>query len=219
MTFLFCGYRDWTLKLYEKILKKYKMELISSPKELTINKVKKINPEMIFFPDWSWMVPKKILEDYPCVCFHESNLPKFRGGSPIQNQIINGVKKTKTTAFFMDEGLDTGDIILKRDLSLEGSIEDIFQRMISNDYDMIVRIIKGEYKRKKQRGKPSTYKRRKPEESELKHLNHPNPYLYNFIRMLEDPYPNAFIRIGKKKIIFKHVKQEKDKLEFVGVIE
>ena len=219
MTFLFCGYRDWTLELYSKPSKKYKMKLISSPKKLTIKKVREINPEMIFFPDWSWIVPKVILKNYPCVCFHESDLPKFRGGSPIQNQIINGITKTKTTAFFMDEGLDTGNIIMKKGLSLQGSIQEIFQRMISNDYDMIIKIIKGKYKIKKQRGKPSVYKRRKPEDSELKHLNHSNLYLYNFIRMLGDPYPNAFIKIGTRKITFKSIKQNKDKLEFRGVIE
>ena len=219
MTFLFCGYRDWTLELYSKLSKKYKMKLISSPKKLTIKKVREINPEMIFFPDWSWIVPNVILKNYPCVCFHESDLPKFRGGSPIQNQIINGITKTKTTAFFMDDGLDTGNIIMKKGLSLQDSIQEIFQRMISNDYDMIIKIIKGKYKIKKQRGKPSVYKRRKPEDSELKHLNHSNLYLYNFIRMLGDPYPNAFIKIGTRKITFKSIKQNKDKLEFRGVIE
>ena len=91
MTYLFCGYRKWAFEIYEKLSKKYDMELISSPKKLTIKKVKKINPKMIFFPDWSWIVPKDILSSYSCICFHESDLPKFRGGSPIQNQIIREI--------------------------------------------------------------------------------------------------------------------------------
>ena len=103
MAYIFCAYRDWAIELYELLSKRYKsMILLSNPKKLTLNYVKKINPEFIFFPDWSWIVPQVIIENYKCICFHESDLPKFRGGSPIQNQIIRGIKKTKTTAFFMN---------------------------------------------------------------------------------------------------------------------
>ena len=90
-------------------------------------------PEIIFFPDWSWIIPNEIISNYKCICFHESNLPKFRGGSPIQNQIIRGITKTKTTAFIMNEKIDAGDIILQKNLSLEGSIQEIFSRMSEND--------------------------------------------------------------------------------------
>ena len=179
------------------------MYLLSSPKKLTINYLKRKKPEIIFFPDWSWIIPNEIISNYKCICFHESNLPKFRGGSPIQNQIIRGVTKTKTTAFIMNEKIDAGDIILQKNLSLEGSIQEIFSRMAENDYSLILKIINGKYRRKKQSGKPTSYSRRKPKDSELKSLNHSKNYLYNFIRMLEDPYPNAFIRIGKQKLIFK----------------
>ena len=67
--------------------------------------------------------------------------------------------------------------------------------------------------------KPTFYKRRKPSESELKDLNKSKLYLHNFIRMLAEPYPNAFIKIGKKKIIFKSSKFNGKKLSFEGVIE
>ena len=194
------------------------MILLDNPKKLKLNYIKKINPKLIFFPDWSWIIPNEIVQKYPCVCFHESNLPKFRGGSPIQNQIIRGIKKTKTTSFIMNEKLDAGDVLIKKDLSLEGSLDDIFSRMISNDYFLINKIINGKFKKQKQIGKITTYKRRKPEESELYTLDLSKKYLYNFIRMLADPYPNAFIRIGKNKIIFKDVKYDGKKLEFKGEI-
>ena len=195
------------------------MYLLSSPKKLTINYLKRKKPEIIFFPDWSWIIPNEIISNYKCICFHESNLPKFRGGSPIQNQIIRGVTKTKTTAFIMNEKIDAGDIILQKNLSLEGSIQEIFSRMSENDYSLILKIMNGRYKRKKQSGKPTTYSRRKPKESELKSLNHSIKYLYNFIRMLEDPYPNAFIRIGKQKLIFKKAIYNNKKLSLEVKIE
>ena len=195
------------------------MYLLSSPKKLTISYLKRKKPEIIFFPDWSWIIPNEIISNYKCICFHESNLPKFRGGSPIQNQIIRGVTKTKTTAFIMNEKIDAGDIILQKNLSLEGSIQEIFSRMSENDYSLILKIMNGRYKRKKQSGKPTTYSRRKPKESELKSLNHSIRYLYNFIRMLEDPYPNAFIRIGKQKLIFKKAIYNNKKLSLEVKIE
>ena len=220
MVYLFCAYRDWSLKLYEKLLGiDDNFVLIKSPKKLTNSFVKKLNPEFIFFPDWSWIIPKKITDNYKCVCLHESNLPKFRGGSPLQNQIIRGITKTKTTAFFMSNGIDEGDIILQKNLSLKGKIEDIFLRMIENDFKIITKIISGKYTVKKQKGTPTLFKRRKPEESELKNLNFSKKYLYDFIRMLEDPYPNAFIKSGKRKIIFKSVNLKDNKLFFQGVIE
>ena len=195
------------------------MYLLSSPKKLTINYLKRKKPEIIFFPDWSWIIPNEIISNYKCICFHESNLPKFRGGSPIQNQIIRGVTKTKTTAFIMNEKIDAGDIILQKNLSLEGSIQEIFSRMYENDYSLILKIINGKYRRKKQSGKPTSYSRRKPKDSELKSLNHSKNYLYNFIRMLEDPYPNAFVRIGKQKLILKKAIYNNKKLSLEVKIE
>ena len=219
MTYLFCAYRDWSLRLFERLSKRYKsMILLKSPKKLTYKYIKKINPKYIFFPDWSWMIPKEIVDNYRCVCFHESNLPKFRGGSPLQNQILRGITETKTTAFFMKEGLDNGDILLQKKLSLKGSINDIFDRMFINDYEMTIKIIQGKYKQRKQNGKSTVYKRRNPKQSELDNLDYSKKYIYNFIRMLEDPYPNAFIKIGSKKIIFKSVKYKNKKLEFNGEI-
>ena len=220
MIYLFCAYRDWALELFQKLKKKYPdMHLLSSPKKLTLSYVKNKKPKLIFFPDWSWIVSDKITSNYKCICFHESNLPKFRGGSPIQNQIIRGVEKTKTTAFLMSKGLDNGDILLQKNLSLNGSLNEIFERMIENDYYMIGKIIQGKYKLKKQKGNPTKFKRRSPKDSELKNLNHSKKYLYNFVRMLEDPYPNAFIKIGKRKLILKQAFYNRKKLLFNGEIE
>jgi len=90
------------LKNY-KIYKNYNIPLIN-----------KINPKIIFFIHWSKIVPKKIVTKFTCIQFHTSDLPKFRGASPIQNQIINGLKKTKISAFKINSGLDIGGICLKK---------------------------------------------------------------------------------------------------------
>ena len=217
--YVICAYRPFALNLYKKLSKKYTIHLIKTPKSLSYEKMKKINPKFIFFPDWSWIVPKKIVENFSCICFHESDLPKFRGGSPLQNQIIRKIKMTKTSAFLMNDVLDGGDILLKKNLSLEGSIDEIFKRMEANDYDMINKIISGKFKKSNQKGKPSVYKRRLPNQSELKNLNSSKESIYDFIRMLGDPYPNAYIKFGKRKIIFKSATYKKNILSFTGLIE
>ena len=214
-----CGYRDYSKNLYKKLVKEYEFKIIDNPKKLTYPILNKINPDYVFFTDWSWIVPSNIINNFKCVCFHESDLPKFRGGSPIQNQIIRGIKNTKTTAFVMTNDLDSGEILLKKNLSLAGNIDEIFNRMEQNDYDMIKKIISGKFIKRKQSGKSSLYKRRLPEQSELKNLNSSKELLYDFIRMLGDPYPNAFIKIGKRKIIFKSANYKNNTLRFTGVIE
>jgi methionyl-tRNA formyltransferase len=219
MKYVFCAHRKWALELYQELSKKHKeIKLLKDPKKLSFKQMKKINPEFIFFPDWSWIVPKDIVSNFKCVCIHESDLPKFRGGSPIQNQIIRDKTKTKSTAFLMNQKIDQGDILLKKDLSLEGSLNEIFDRIKKNDFEIINNIIAKKYKPKKQKGKPTLYKRRMPIESELKNLDYSKKYLYNFIRMLSDPYPNAFTKIGKRKIVFKTAKLKNNKLSFEGEI-
>ena len=220
MNYVYCAHRKYSLNVFKKLKKKNKnFILVNGNDNLTLSKIKKINPQFIFFPDWSWIVPNEIIKNYQCICIHESNLPKFRGGSPLQNQIIRGIKKTKSTAFLMNDKLDAGKILLKKDLSLDGTLDEIFQRMEKNNYDLITKIIQGKFKLLSQKGKPTFYNRRKPSQSELKNLNHSKLYLHDFIRMLADPYPNAFIKIGKKKIVFKSSKLDGKKLSFEGEIE
>ena len=146
----------------------------------------------------------------------ETNLSGSAGLSTLPQISASG---TNVFVVWEDRTADTsGDILLKKPLSLEGTLNEIFQRMIKNDFEMVINIIKGNYKIQKQNGHSTYYKRRKPEESEL-NLNKSKQYIYNFIRMLSDPYPNAFIKIEKHKIIFKSTKLENGKLSFEGEIE
>ena len=119
----------------------------------------------------------------------------------------------------MNAGLDEGDILIQKELSLKGSINEIFDRMQENDFLMIQKIIQEKYTLRKQSGISSKYKRRSPKDSELKNLNHSKKYLYNFIRMLQDPYPNAFIKIGNHKLIFKEAFYNGKKLSIHGEIK
>ena len=169
------------------------------------NKIKKINPRLIFFLHWSKRIPDEIFKNHLCIQFHSSDLPKFRGGSPIQNQIIKGIKNTKISAFKVSNKIDTGDICLKKKLSLEGKASDIFIRLEKISINMINQIISmKKIKFKKQSGRSTYFKRRLPSESNMLKFNGLKLYdIYNFIRMVDSKkYPNAFINLNKIKIIF-----------------
>ena len=70
---------------------------------------------------WILEIPKEVLEmpKHGCVNVHASILPKYRGAAPIQWAIMNGDKKTGVTIMFMDEGMDTGDIIKIAEIPIE----------------------------------------------------------------------------------------------------
>ncbi len=179
---------------------------------LNKKKIQKFRPKIIFFIHWSKKISANFLKKNLCIQFHSSDLPRFRGGSPIQNQIINQVKNTKISAFKMNDIIDGGDICIKEKLKLSGSAETIYKNMEKKCVHMIKKISK----RKKvifykQKGKASFYKRRSDKDSNLK-LNELNNFssLYDFIRMLDaDGYPNAFLKLKKFKIIFNDAKLEK----------
>ena len=78
-------------------------------------------PDLIVVAAFGQFLPKEILEmpKYGCINVHASLLPKYRGAAPIQWAVINGEKVSGVTTMRMDEGLDTGDMILKEEVVLD----------------------------------------------------------------------------------------------------
>lgn len=202
--YLFCGYREHDYSLFNRLTKEYNMIMINRPEFLTKELIDLLKPKMLLFPNWSWKVPKEIVDNYTCICYHEGDLPIGRGGSPIQNHIIRGIYDIQSTAYIMNDRIDAGPILAKEPLSLRGTLNEIFQRIEDNNYKLTRRIIEERPQAIPQDdSKAIYYDRRKPKDSELNDINIPLYKLHDFIRMLTDPYPNAFIIIGNKKIAFK----------------
>lgn len=81
---------------------------------------KKLNPDMVVVVSFGQILPKVII-DYPplkCLNIHPSLLPKYRGAAPLNWQIIRGETKTGVTIMLMDEGMDSGDILLQEETKL-----------------------------------------------------------------------------------------------------
>jgi methionyl-tRNA formyltransferase len=170
--------------------------------DFTVEKLREVKPQYVFIPHWSYIIPKEIFENYTCIVFHMTDLPYGRGGSPLQNLIVRGFVETKISAIKVEEGLDTGPVYLKRDVGLHGTAEEIFIRMAKIIREMIERIIDEELHPVAQHGAEEVFKRRKPEDSNIAHLE-TLEQLYDYIRMLDcEGYPNAFAEIGNFRLEF-----------------
>lgn len=103
----------------EKDIKIFQPQKVRNDNEF-IEEIKKLNPDVIVVVAYGKILPKELLDipKYGCINVHGSLLPKYRGAAPIQWAVLNGDKITGITTMFMDEGMDTGDMILKEEVEI-----------------------------------------------------------------------------------------------------
>ena len=208
--------RPWNSNLAERINQKVdrSVEIVSSKDKLTAEAVAEINPEWIFVPHWSHLIPESVWGKWPTVIFHMTDLPYGRGGSPLQNLIQRGHTTTMMTALRCSEGLDTGDVYLKEPLNLNGSAEEIFLRADELIEDMIIRIMHETPKPVPQEGESVLFSRRTPAQSDLSLCKEGAlTAWYDQIRMLDATgYPHAFIEVHGMRLEFRRVSRRSDGL-------
>lgn len=212
--FLFFAYRRWAINIFNKSNSIDDEFILISNKNLCTKKfIDVISPDVIFFYGWSWMVPDDIIDNYICLCLHPSKLPKYRGGSPIQNQIISGEERSAVSIFKIGSGLDDGPIYYQKSFSLNGNLNSILDRIEHVGCSGTIKFI-NDYKNNnvifvEQKNDDATFcKRRLPKDSEIKpedFLKNDSKYFFNMIRSLQPPYPECYIRCKTGKIIFKGV--------------
>ena len=127
--------------------------------------IKELAPEMIVVVAYGKILPKEIL-DYPkygCINIHASLLPEYRGAAPIQQVLLDGRDKTGVTAMLMDVGLDTGDMLMKAETSVDENetIDSLHDRLSQMGAELIVKVVhdaeKGLLVREKQDDSKSSY--------------------------------------------------------------
>ncbi len=195
--------RDCLLPAFHQLAKHQPVVLVRSPDDLTEELVEHLRPTWVFLPDWSWIVSNRMLGLAPFVGFHAADLPNYRGGSPLQHQILDGITDTKLTCFKMTNQLDAGQILEQQDLSLAGTIGDIWQRIASLVPVMIGHVLAGTMAPRYQADGGFIKPRRTPEESRIYAYEKLSLCgLYDWIRALDDPYPNAFTVHAGKRLTF-----------------
>ena len=230
MKFAYFGYRSWAEEILRNLEdSEFEIDAYTIPDSEYSNnnfrgkEMKVFNPKEIagldlerydalLFYGWSWIIKQDIVDNKVCVCLHPSPLPKYRGGSPIQHQIIDGEDESAVSLFKMGKELDDGPVYYQENFSLEGSLKDIFGRMVEVGSRLTEKLLKDfvegtEDPKEQDEILATIVKRRKPEDSELsvEKLNAmTGRQIYDLIRSLEDPYPNAYL-VGKegKKVFLK----------------
>ena len=95
--------------------------------------LREISPDLIVVTAYGQILPKEILElpKYGCINIHASLLPKYRGAAPINWVLLNGEKETGVTSMQMSEGLDTGDMLIKRatEIGENETYEELYARL------------------------------------------------------------------------------------------
>lgn len=209
MKIMIATLKSWNIKQAEKFKKKFSTEheikIIGNKEDFSFRRVDLFKPDYIFFPHWSYIIPDYIYRNYTCVVFHMTDLPFGRGGSPLQNLIVRGIKETKISAIKVEKEIDAGDVYLKESLSLSGSAEEIYIRASEVIFNkMIPQFLETNLQLMKQQGIPVYFKRRTAEESEL-NVTMSLDKIYDYIRMLDaEGYPNAYIKFGRYKLTFNH---------------
>ena len=111
------------------------------------NIIKNENPDVIVVVAYGKLLPKSILDiaKYGCINVHASLLPKLRGASPVQTAIVNGDKVTGVTTMLLDEGMDTGDILLSREIAIENTdtAETMFEKLSVLGAELLIDTLNG----------------------------------------------------------------------------
>lgn len=177
-----------------------------------IDELKSMNPEIIVVVAYGKILPSQILRlpQHGCINAHASLLPKYRGAAPVQWAIINGEKKTGITTMLMDEGLDTGDILLQEEteISDEVTAETLSRRLSDIGAALLIKTIKkikdGSLKPIPQEGSPSYAPPLKKEDGRLNWARTARD-IFNFVRGMY-PWPSAYCYLNKERIKITRVK-------------
>ncbi len=153
--YLVLGCKPWSRSVYDEQISLLPGEwrYVGSPGELSAAMVREFAPDYIFFLHWSWKVPQEIVENFECVCFHMTDVPYGRGGSPLQNLILRGHRETKLSALRMTSEFDAGPVYFKEPMSLEGNAEEIYVRAAQLSGKMIERFLRERLNPSHNRGK------------------------------------------------------------------
>lgn len=158
--------------------------------------------ERVFVFRWPHIIKEDMLLLENFVGFHTSNLPDGRGGSPLQNQIVDGILESRINAIKLVKELDAGPIYASKPVTLQGTIEDIWATLANIASDMIIDIVKNKPEPTEQSKTTSTvYKRRR--DNSLPTLHTSIEKIYRFVQMLDgEGYPRASLEVGDVKIEF-----------------
>ena len=160
-------------------------------------------PDLIVVVAYGQILPKSVLEipAHGCINVHASLLPKYRGAAPINKAIIDGETETGITTMYMDVGLDTGDMLVKKTLAIgpEETAGELHDRLASlgreTMEETLRRLCAGTLQREVQDDEQSTYASMMRKEDGRIDWNLSAQEIHNHVRGL-DPWPGAYTTLN-----------------------
>jgi methionyl-tRNA formyltransferase len=183
-----------------------------------------IEVDVLFSINYLFIIEKDIIDSSRyCINFHGSLLPKYRGRTPHVWSIINGEKETGISAHLIDEGCDTGDIILQKKVLIEeedtgasilekyseiypGMIEEIISKLGGNQLEITTQ----------NHRKATFFGKRTPEDGEI-NWEWSKERIRNWVRAQAAPYPGAFTYYNSEKITIDNIEFTDDGFDYSTV--
>ena len=164
-----------------------------------IAQIRALAPDVIVVMAYGQILPRAVLEipRIACLNLHASLLPRHRGAAPIQAAIVNGDRETGISVMYMDEGLDTGDVLLQKRIEIApdetgGSLHDRLSEIAPAALtDALTQLQKGTAQRVPQDSSTATYAPKLEREHGRIDWNDPAASIERKIRAF-DPWPGAF---------------------------
>lgn len=165
------------------------------------------NPDVMVVVAFGQIIPLSILKmpKYGCVNIHGSLLPKYRGAAPIQWAVLDGEKETGITTILMDEGIDTGDILLKKTIKIDAdeTSGSLFDKLMALGAKTILETLdeleKGSLTPTKQGESPTAYAKMLTKAMGLIDFTKSAKELDCFVRGM-DPWPSAYTLLSGKTL-------------------
>lgn len=191
-----------------------------------LESVTNLNPDLIVVVAYGKILPKEILSvpKFGCVNIHGSLLPRYRGAAPIQWAVIDGQETTGVTAMYMDEGLDTGDIIKTAETKIgqDETSGELFGRLCILGANLLSETVESisnaDVTRKKQNESEATYSKMLDRSLSEIDWSKDAKSIHNLVRGL-NPWPSAstkvrnkILKIHKTKLINETCKESPGKI-------
>ncbi|MFU0823935.1 methionyl-tRNA formyltransferase [Clostridium sp.] len=206
-------------------IKVYQPERLKREPQI-IEELRNMKPDFIVVVAYGQILPKEVIDipKYACINLHASLLPKYRGAAPINWAIIKGEKKSGNTTMLMDVGLDTGDMLLKQEVTITedmtaGELHDI---LMKDGAELLVETVKGVYKGEikpeKQNDSETCYASMLNKEMAGIDWKLSSREIHNLIRGL-NPWPIAYTNYGNQIMkIYKSSVLDKESEKAPGTI-
>ena len=178
----------------------------------TLNWIAEKSPDVIFCFGWSRLIKKNLLESAPLgvIGFHPAALPANRGRHPIIWALVLGLKKTASTFFFMDAGVDSGDILSQKELAItdEDDARSLYNKIttiaLSQITEFLPQLAARSFQRKRQDDRFANFWRKRSDEDGKIDWRMSAQTIHNLVRGLSDPYVGAhFLMDGQEVKVWK----------------